>query len=201
MATELHLVLHGAAIKKHGTVEEIAEVSGLATDKVAMRLATATAGARAVQTDGRYMLSPAGQMIVLAEYSRFYGALRADKAFIDAYGRFELINTELKQLITNWQTMAVAGEMVPNDHTNTEYDEEIIARLGSLHERFEPILANLVNVVPRLKYYRDGLETALDRAEDGEVAWVSDPKIASYHTVWFEMHEDLLRLLGRQREE
>ena len=26
-------------------------------------------------------------------------------------------------------------------------------------------------------------------------------KIDSYHTVWFELHEDLLRMLGREREE
>ena len=41
----------------------------------------------------------------------------------------------------------------------------------------------------------------LEKAEDGKVEWVSDARIESYHTVWFELHEDLLRLLGRQREE
>jgi len=25
--------------------------------------------------------------------------------------------------------------------------------------------------------------------------------VDSYHTVWFELHEDLLRILGREREE
>ena len=28
-----------------------------------------------------------------------------------------------------------------------------------------------------------------------------DAMIESYHTVWFEMHEDLLRLLARVRDE
>ena len=53
----------------------------------------------------------------------------------------------------------------------------------------------------RLSCYADKLEAALDRAEDSEIQWVSDATIESYHTVWFEMHEDLLRLLGRVREE
>jgi hypothetical protein len=29
---------------------------------------------------------------------------------------------------------------------------------------------------------------------------MSGVRVSSYHTVWFEMHEDLLRLLGRTRE-
>jgi hypothetical protein len=42
---------------------------------------------------------------------------------------------------------------------------------------------------------------ALEKAEDGATEWVSDAKIESYHTLWFELHEDLLRLMRREREE
>ena len=45
------------------------------------------------------------------------------------------------------------------------------------------------------------LGTALEKAEDGAIEWVSDAKIESYHTLWFELHEDLLRLMRREREE
>ena len=47
----------------------------------------------------------------------------------------------------------------------------------------------------------DKLLAALEKAEDGAIEWVSDAKIESYHTLWFELHEDLLRLMGREREE
>jgi hypothetical protein len=57
------------------------------------------------------------------------------------------------------------------------------------------------SVEPRLSWYARKLSAALERAEDGAHEWVSDAKIESYHTVWFEMHEDLLRLLGRERSE
>jgi hypothetical protein len=30
---------------------------------------------------------------------------------------------------------------------------------------------------------------------------VSDARTPSYHTVWFELHEDLLRVLDRERDE
>ena len=63
----------------------------------------------------------------------------------------------------------LAGERVPNDHSNTEYDDEVIGRLGDLHERFEPILASLIGGDPRLRCYEKKLTEALDKAEDGAV--------------------------------
>jgi hypothetical protein len=59
----------------------------------------------------------------------------------------------------------------------------------------------LVAGAPRLRVYQDKLMAALESAEAGDVAAVSDARTDSYHTVWFELHEDLLRLMGRQREE
>jgi hypothetical protein len=55
--------------------------------------------------------------------------------------------------------------------------------------------------LPRLASYLPRLNHALERVELGEGAWVSDVKIDSYHTVWFELHEDLLLLVGRARIE
>ena len=201
MATDLHLVMHGVAIKKHGTAAAVAEVIGKPADIVESILAEAAEKDRVINADGKYMLSPAGQMILAGEYSRFCGELCNNQAFVDAYERFEIINNELKQLITDWQTMEVGGKRVANDHSDADYDEKIIDRLGSLHEKFEPILDQLVSGENRLGFYKNALNTALEKAEDGEIDWVSAANLASYHTVWFEMHEDLLRLLGQERSE
>ena len=70
-----------------------------------------------------------------------------------------------------------------------------------LHERAELVLKRLAGVVPRFQIYDEKLRAALGRSEDGAIQWVSDAKIESYHTLWFELHEDLLRLMGREREE
>ncbi|MFT4561225.1 MAG: hypothetical protein ACI9BW_000965 [Gammaproteobacteria bacterium] len=201
MASNLHLVMHGVAIKKHCTAQDISSLIGLPTDLIESELARADTGGRVVLADGKYMLSPAGHMILLGEYSRFYSDLRADSDFADSYDRFEILNTDLKQLITEWQTVELAGKRVPNDHSDREYDDKLIGRLGDLHERFEPILNSMIGSAARLACYSDKLSYALEHAEDGALEWVSDAKIESYHTVWFEMHEDLLRLLGRIREE
>lgn len=198
---ELHLTLHGLAIKKHAGPADVASVVGLPANRVAELLQQATASGRSVEAQGAYLLSPAGRMILDGQYSRIYADARADQSFVQTYARFERVNNELKHLITDWQMLEVGGQKVRNDHANQEYDAKVLDRLGDLHERFEPILQALSKRVPRLEIYQRKLEHALAQVEAGAVQWMSDAKLESYHTVWFEFHEDLLRILGREREE
>ncbi len=90
---------------------------------------------------------------------------------------------------------------MPNDHSDEAYDEQILKRLAKLHANAEKVLNALAAVLPRMEIYLQKLEEALEKAEEGDIAWVSDAKTESYHTVWFELHEDLLCLLGEQRKE
>lgn len=198
---EMHLVLHGLAIKKHGGADAIASLMGLEAARTKALLAQAVAEGRAVETGGAYMLTPAARMALEGEYSKVYADQRASPDFIAAYERFETVNKELKKLITEWQTIEVGGQRVPNDHSNKAHDEAIIDRLGALHERAEAVLKALAAGLPRLAIYAKKLLAALEKAEDGEIEWVSGARIESYHTVWFELHEDLLRILGRERDE
>jgi hypothetical protein len=199
--TSLHLLMHAAAIKKHGDLASLAAIAGLSNLVAEAVAAQAVANGRLANIDGKYLLTPAGQMIVQSEYSLYCAPLRADSRFKQAYERFELINRDLKRLVTDWQTMEVGGKRVPNLHENREYDAEVIDRLGDLHERFEPVLKQLVAAAPRLIIYARKLAQALAETEKGGIQWVSDAKLDSYHTVWFELHEDLLRLMGQSREE
>ncbi len=107
----------------------------------------------------------------------------------------------MKQLITDWQTVTIGGTKVANDHSDKAHDAAIIDRLGDLHERIEPVLAKLAGKVPRMATWSAKLLHALEAAEDGDHEWVSDIRRESYHTVWFELHEDLLRIMGCEREE
>ena len=40
---------------------------------------------------------------------------------------------------------------------------------------------------------------ALERVDKGERSWVDRPRADSFHTVWFELHEDLLATLALSR--
>lgn len=199
--TDTHLVLHGVAVKKHADVTAIAEWIGIDEARVSALLDRAVDSGRAAVTGSRYLLTPAGRMIVDSQYSKHYAAVRAESAVAAAHARFEVANDELKQLITDWQTRSIGGNRVANDHADADYDARIIDKLGGVHERVEPILQAFAALLPRYGRYIDLLGTALEHAEDGDIAWVSDATIASYHTVWFELHEDILRVLGRQRIE
>ena len=197
----MDLVLHGLAIKKHAAAQDIVGVTGLSAAVVAAQLAKAEATGRAVAAQGKYLLSPLARIALEADYSRHYAEVRLDAAFMAAYAAFERINIDLKGLITDWQTVNVGGQRVPNDHHDKPHDERVIDRLGDLHERASGLLAKLAARLPRLAFYPRQLMVALEKAEDGAIEWVSDVKIESYHTLWFELHEDLLRIVGRERSE
>ena len=199
--SETHLVMHGLAIKKHATPEAVAGIVGLDVGDVRAALGKLVEAKRVVEAHGKYLLAPAARMALDAEYSRLYEDVRANPDFVAGYEAFERLNVSLKQLITEWQTVDVRGQGVPNDHTSKGYDDKIIDRLGDLHERAEDALDRLARALPRLSIYRDKLGKALEKSEDGAIEWVSDAKIESYHTLWFELHEDLLRLMRREREE
>ena len=55
--------------------------------------------------------------------------------------------------------------------------------------------------LPRLNAYSSKLLVALGKVNDGETAWLTRPLIDSYHTVWFELHEELIGAMGLTSEE
>ena len=63
----------------------------------------------------------------------------------------------------------------------------------------EPICADLAAALDRFAGYGPRLAHALEQVQAGDGDWFTKPMIASYHTVWFEMHEDLLSTLGIER--
>ena len=195
------LVLHATAIKRHAPVQAIAALAGVPVDQSKAQLDTLVATGRAMEANGAYALMPLAGVALQARYAAHFEDLRRDESFHGAYEGFERINNTLKQIITDWQTLTVGGRKVANDHSDKAHDAAVIDRLGGLHEQAEPILSKLARGLPRLKYYGDRLLAALEAAEDGDHEWVSDIRRDSYHTVWFELHEELLRIMGRERVE
>lgn len=196
------LVLHGLAVKKAGNSGSVAAVLGREEGEVAPALEAAVAAGNAIGAKDTFMVTPAGRSWLDERYPDAYADFRADPEASAAYERFERINRELLALFTDWQMIPSAGgERSPNDHSDPDYDNSVIDRLGALHERAEKVLDRFAELDPRLAVYKRRLDDAYDRVLAGEHEWVSGARIDSYHTVWFELHEDLLRMLGREREE
>ena len=195
------LVFHGLAVKRHAAPPAIASLMGIDAARVQSVLADAVAAGRAIEAKGGYALTPLARLALEGRYSCHFAPLRDNTRFVAAYESFERINRTLKQVITDWQTVEVAGERVANDHTDAAHDETVMDRLAAVHEQVETVLQALAGPLPRMRIYAQKLLAALEAAEDGDREWVSDVRRESYHTVWFELHEDLLRIMGRAREE
>jgi hypothetical protein len=199
--TEL-LALHGLAVKKAGSPAAVAAVLGAEEAEIETALEAAVAGGRAAGAKGTFMVVPAGREWLDEQYPVVYAEFRAEPAATKTYERFERINRELLSLFTDWQMIpAAGGERIPNDHSDADYDAGIVDRLGAQHERAEKVLDRFAELEPRLGVHKQRLDEAYDKVLAGELDWVSGARIDSYHTVWFELHEDLLRMLGREREE
>ena len=77
----------------------------------------------------------------------------------------------------------------------------MIEQLCELHNRVEPILSDLEGLLGRYCGYRARLDASLDKLRAGDTEWFTKPLIDSYHTVWFQLHEDLLNSLGIERSQ
>ena len=117
----------------------------------------------------------------------------------DAYQRFLQLNTDLLTICTAWQLRDIDGESTVNDHTDGGYDAGVIEQLATLHAGVEPICDDLGATLDRYAGYGPRLAHALEKVRAGDGDWFTKPMIPSYHTVWFEMHEDLLCTLGIER--
>jgi hypothetical protein len=196
------LALHGLAVKKAGSAADVAAVLGRDEDEIGSALDAAATAGQAIGAKGTFMLTPAGRSWLDERYPEAYADFRSDPEATAAYERFEKVNRELLRIFTDWQMMPSAGdERVQNDHSDADYDRGIIDRLGDQHERAEKILGRFAELEARLATYTRRLDDAYDKVLAGEYDYVSGARIDSYHTVWFELHEDLLRMLGREREE
>jgi pyruvate,orthophosphate dikinase len=123
---------------------------------------------------------------------------QADPAAVIAlYEEFCVLDAELKQIMTAWQ---LRGDSTANDHRDADYDRAVLQRLADLNARLGPLLKRLAPVSPRLAGYGARLDRAAARIAAGEHSYVARLIADSYHTVWFELHEDLLSLAGLTRE-
>ncbi|MGZ4510259.1 MAG: MarR family transcriptional regulator [Mycobacterium sp.] len=126
------------------------------------------------------------------------GAHRA--ALAAAYDDFRSVNADFKSLVTDWQLKGGPGG-TPNTHDDAEYDAAVLARLADVHARVLPIIEAAAAQLPRLTAYSAKLVVALGKVRNGDTAWLTRPLIDSYHTVWFELHEELICAIGLTREE
>lgn len=140
-------------------------------------------------------LTPAGRDLH-TEWARVEPEGELEASVDRAYLRFLGLNRELIRVCNDWQVRP-GGQT--NDHRDPAYDWAVVGRLDAIDDRIGPIVSTLSRVVDRFTGYRARLRAARRRIDAGEPDWLTSPRIDSYHTVWMQLHEDLLLALGRDR--
>ena len=139
-------------------------------------------------------LAPAGRE-AHAAWARLTPGSEEEVLAKTTYERFLVFNVEFLRICTDWQLKP--GNQ-PNDHSDAAYDFKILERLDRLDERAGALVEALGKAVPRFADYRGRLTEALDKIS-ADRAWLASPRCDSYHTVWMQMHEDLLGAVGVNR--
>jgi hypothetical protein len=117
-----------------------------------------------------------------------------------AYMSFLAHNDRLLRACTDWQLRPNGTDpLAVNKHTDKEWDQRVLTTLSSLSEDLRPVCQELGGRFVRFRGYDARFATALARVEQGEHSWVARPRVDSCHTVWMELHEDLVATLGIRR--
>lgn len=188
-------VLRAVRLKGRPMGSDVAAATGVSEQEAEETLRALTEAGTCKEVNGRFMLDGPGR-------ERLDELLEEERAGLDRdelhalYEEFDELNTQLKQVMHDWQLRD--GE--PNDHGDPDYDRGVIDRLVALHDEFAPLAQRIVGMIPRLASYPGRFAAATERIQEGDHSWVARPIADSFHTVWFELHEELIAALGLTRE-
>jgi pyruvate,orthophosphate dikinase len=194
-------VLRGLLIKGLVTPEGLATTLSSTAEQVRPFVDGFVAEGLAEVVAGSFRLTGEGRLRALDVFAADRDRSGGEETCAAALDRFLLLDCRLKDLVTAWQLRDVGGEQVFNDHADAAYDASILEQLGALHGEVVDWLTPLGNKLGRMAGYRERLDRALAHARDGDQRFVASPRVDSYHSVWFELHEDLIRLSGRRRSD
>jgi len=125
---------------------------------------------------------------------------RAREVVSDAHAHFAPLNTRFLRAVTDWQLRTEPlDRLVTNDHTDPRWNDRVLATVRSVGRSLESIDDRLSATLDRFTGYSARFAAALAQVERGRLTWLDEPAIASCHTVWFQLHEDLLATLGIER--
>ena len=204
---DLLRVLHAVRLAGINGADAVVERSEVGASRVASVLTEAQASGwveqRVVVRDRRpsgWMLTAQGRRHGEALLAAEVALAGAAEALVAAYERFRTVNQQFLDVCTDWQLFPDEdGRRAVNDHSDPDYDRAVVERLVRLDEVIQPVLADLASALARFEGYGERFAAARRLVEAGERDWFTRPLIDSYHTIWFELHEDLLATLGLER--
>ena len=198
------LVLHAPRVLGYASVARVAERYDLDRDHVEdLLLDFATRGwlahARFDETTGWFVTQEGraeGERRLAAELER--AGVRDVVA--DAHRRFLPLNRRFASACADWQVRpSPMDPAAANDHADWSWDERVMRTLEALDRELPAVTDPLAGCLARFGGYDARYSAALRRVNAGRRRWVGAPDVDSCHTVWIQLHEDLLATLGIPR--
>ena len=193
-------VVRALAIKGYAMGDMLGLALGVGAEEAAGLVERLAADGIVKDSSGMFSLTDDGKALgaeMIAADSEAWGVANATAA-LDA---FIVLDHKMKSIVTAWQMKEVDGQQVLNDHADADYDAAVLQRLVELHVETTAWISPLLAGLPRLASYGKRLDAAAEKAAGGDGMYIASPRVDSYHGVWFELHEDLIRLSGKTREE
>lgn len=194
-SSEELLVLHGVRLAGFATIKAVAQRANLPTNVVGDRL-DMLEGHGLVQhmafgDASGWILTEAGKerdCELLREDLRAFGAESILRVVLEDFEN--TVNARLVRVITAWQLQSATEQ----ESSSTA----VLQELAELDEALEKIMLPLADRLPRFSRYTRQFRDALEQARSGDMHWVAGVGMLSCHTVWAELHQDLLSSLGRE---
>jgi pyruvate, orthophosphate dikinase len=193
-------VIRCLSIKRTASIEILAEALLATVATVEPVVAELASAGTLVMTPSLIRLAADGeaQAAALTEAARRRWGPYAAAEALDAFRPFD---ERVKTVVTAWQLRTVGGQQALNDHMDADYDAAVLADLQLIHAEVSEWLSSLADEPDRLGGYAARLDRAVSAAAGGDHRFVSSPRVDSYHSAWFELHEELIRLAGRTRSD
>ena len=193
-------VLRALMVKGYSTPESVAAALLSTPDVTSGVLDGLVADGLAEMAAGSFRLTARGKSVGKGQMGADSDAWGSENA-VAALDAFLALDQRVKVTVTAWQMRDVDGAQAFNDHSDPAYDARVLADLAALHADAAAWLRPLAGGLPRLAIYLERLERAIAAARSGDHRYVASPRVDSYHSAWFELHEDLIQLAGRSRAE
>lgn len=178
------LALHAASIKGLLDGEALEAIVGLEVEVAESLVESGDLNAHDAAGRRFWALTDAGRERLAAWRDESAGPAR--DALQGAYDdSFLPVNLRFKRLCSQWQEADDPSELL-------DEAEEILDDVDAFLAIAEPVSAHYSR-------YRTRFRDAFERAEEGDADAVAGTGGDSWHDAWFELHEDLIQLLGRDR--
>jgi pyruvate,orthophosphate dikinase len=186
------------SIKGLASIETLAEALLTTAAAVQPVLAELVETGAVLVTAGSARLTDAGAARAAAltqARGQRWGAGRA----LDELDAFLPLDKRIKTAVTAWQLRDIGGQQTLNDHADPEYDGAVLLELQAIHAEVSAWLYSVTDAPGPVSRYAARLDRAALAVAAGDHRFISSPRVDSYHSVWFELHEELIRLAGRTR--